>query len=87
MSKVEDVIKEREVAHGPYAPKADFIQGIKDVIRVTPSWSRMNGAQKESLDNIVQKMGRILYGDASLPDHWVDIAGYATLAVDEFPDE
>jgi hypothetical protein len=36
----------------------------------------------ESLDMILHKIGRIVAGDAAFKDHWVDIAGYATLVAD-----
>jgi hypothetical protein len=31
---------------------------------------------------IVHKIGRIVNGDPDVTDHWVDIAGYATLIAD-----
>lgn len=40
----------------------------------------------EALDMICHKLGRIIAGDASFKDHWVDIAGYATLVADRVPD-
>ena len=36
----------------------------------------------EALDMILHKIGRIVAGDATFKDHWVDIAGYATLVAD-----
>jgi len=35
--------------------------------------------QWEALEMIVHKIGRIVNGDPDVTDHWVDIAGYATL--------
>lgn len=35
--------------------------------------------QCEALDMIQHKIGRILSGNPNEPDHWHDIAGYATL--------
>jgi hypothetical protein len=34
---------------------------------------------RESLDMISNKIARIVNGNPSEPDHWIDIAGYATL--------
>jgi len=36
----------------------------------------------EALDMILHKIGRIVAGDATFKDHWVGIAGYATLVAD-----
>jgi hypothetical protein len=38
--------------------------------------------QWEALEMIVHKMGRIVNGNPDVVDHWVDIAGYATLVAD-----
>ena len=38
--------------------------------------------QWEALEMIVHKMGRIVNGNPDVVDHWVDIAGYATLIAD-----
>lgn len=37
----------------------------------------------EALDMICHKIARILAGDPNEPDHWHDIAGYATLVEKE----
>jgi len=44
----------------------------------------LTNQQKESLEMILLKCGRILSGDPSFADHWDDIAGYAKLANKEF---
>lgn len=38
--------------------------------------------QAESIDMILHKIARILVGDSNYIDNWIDIAGYATLAVE-----
>jgi hypothetical protein len=38
--------------------------------------------QWEALEMIVHKIGRIVNGNPDVTDHWVDIAGYATLIAD-----
>lgn len=38
--------------------------------------------QWEALEMIVHKIGRIVNGNPDVVDHWVDIAGYATLIAD-----
>ena len=48
--------------------------------RVQLNKGPLSDTQKESLEMIVHKIGRILAGDPSFQDHWDDIAGYAKIA-------
>lgn len=80
---IDELIKSRENTHGDYAQKAEFIQLSKEAIRINTDLSYV---QKESLDNIIQKIGRIVYGDDECKDHWDDIAWYATLAAKQIED-
>jgi hypothetical protein len=75
----ETLLNEREKTHGPYSLKARIIQRMKEVMRDNTNWDRLSDTQRESLDMIVHKIGRILSGDANHADHWDDIAGYAKL--------
>lgn len=79
---VEAIIAEREKTHGSFSSKARFIQVIKDVIRDPAGYDDLHPAQREALDMIAVKIGRILYGDPNEPDHWLDIAGYASLVAE-----
>ena len=74
------VIKEREKTHGPYSEVALTAQRLKIILHSTPGWQKMTDQQRESLDMICSKIGRITAGNADERDHWVDIAGYAELA-------
>jgi len=40
----------------------------------------MNNAQKEALDSMASKFGRLGSGDPNFRDHWDDISGYSTQA-------
>jgi hypothetical protein len=75
----EKLLEERAKTHGPYEVKAEIIQRMKGLMRYYEGWDRLSDEQRESLDMIVHKIGRILSGDPSHPDHWNDIAGYARL--------
>jgi hypothetical protein len=81
MMSTEALLNEREKTHGPYEVKADIIQNLKEIMRSYTGWSRLSPPQRESLDMIAHKIGRILSGDPYHPDHWDDIAGYAKLAL------
>jgi hypothetical protein len=79
MAEILSLLAEREKTHGPYAVKAEIIQELKRVMGSYPGWHSLNDVQKESLDMIVHKIGRILSGDPNCKDHWDDICGYAKL--------
>jgi hypothetical protein len=44
-----------------------------------PGYTKLSADQRESLDMIQHKIGRILCGDPDYADSWHDIAGYAML--------
>ena len=75
----EEIIAEREKTHGPYSKKARIIQELKEIMHGSAGWHALSDVQKESLDMIVHKIGRVLSGDPNHADHWDDIAGYAKL--------
>lgn len=78
-------LSSKERMHGVYKETSAMSQSIKDVFRSGKNWSNLNDAQRESLENIAIKLSRLLTGNAQHRDHWDDIAGYATLAVDNAP--
>lgn len=79
-SALDDVLDARSV-YGSFKDKAEWIQAGKLACRGTPSWNEISAAEKEALDNILQKMGRILFGTEYVADNYIDIAGYSTLVV------
>ena len=84
MSRVNDILKERQSTHGCFATGAEIMQRLKFTARNTPSYQdKLSDSQREAVDMILHKVGRILNGNPNEPDHWNDIAGYATLVADE----
>jgi hypothetical protein len=79
---VTQVLVERGKDYGDYASKAQFIQGVKYLMRSSPSWEAMDADMRESMEMIAHKMGRVVYGDSNYADSWIDIAGYAKLVAD-----
>ena len=79
---VEQVLAERGEDYGDYASKAQFIQGVKHLMRSSPSWQAMDADMRESMEMIAHKMGRTLYGNPTHKDNFLDIAGYAKLVAD-----
>lgn len=78
------LLAERQKTHGDYGRHACVTQAIKRVFQAPglPGALALDDSQKESLDMIAHKIGRILAGDPNHEDHWRDIAGYATLVAD-----
>lgn len=79
---VTQVLEERGNDYGDYASKAQFIQGVKYLMRTSPSWEAMDADMRESMEMIAHKMGRTLYGNPTHKDNFLDIAGYAKLVAD-----
>lgn len=79
---IERVLAERGEDYGDYASKAQFIQGVKYLMRTSPSWEAMDADMRESMEMIAHKMGRTLYGNPTHKDNFLDIAGYAKLVAD-----
>lgn len=75
----QETIEQREATHGDYRLQASAAQALKDIMRASPGWEAMTPAAKESCDMIAVKLSRVVNGSPDEPDHWTDIAGYATL--------
>ncbi len=80
---IGNLLATREQTHGDYRTKADTIQSLKRRMRCPDGWDNLTPYQRESLEMIASKIGRILHGNADEIDHWQDIAGYAMLVVRE----
>ena len=76
------VLDERGSRYGTFIKHAIITQRIKAVMADTPNWIALNDDMTEALEMIAIKIGRILNGDPSYVDSWVDIAGYAQLVAD-----
>lgn len=76
------ILAERGTRYGVFASHAQITQDLKDCMRETPNWNALEFDQKEALEMIAHKIGRILNGDPNYADSWVDAAGYATLVAD-----
>lgn len=84
---VEELIAERGNRYGKFKDGAEIMQSLKDTMRDVDGWNNLTASQKEALDMIQHKIGRILNGDPTYDDSWKDIAGYATLIVNELNGE
>ena len=80
---IQATLDERGKRYGEFPMHARITQGIKDAVRIGPGWDRCDDALREALDMIAHKMGRIANGDPWYEDSWVDLIGYATLALQQ----
>jgi hypothetical protein len=81
MSITDRILSEREQTHGLFREVAGYSQAIKNVMRTSCNWTRLDVAQAQALEVIADKVARILCGDPSFLDHWQDGAGYFELVV------
>jgi len=87
MPPVPDVnatLDTRAQSYGKFKDGAALMQSIKRSMSEHAAKHNKFFAddQWEALEMIVHKIGRIVNGNPDVVDHWVDIAGYATLIAD-----
>ena len=83
MNTIDATLAERGARYGEYVDHARITQALKDVMRAEPKWVKLAAHQKETLEMLAHKIGRILNGDPDYHDSWHDIVGYAKLSADE----
>ena len=84
-NEISKILQERGARYGEFKDHARISQMFKAVAR-TPLRKRgvrLSDAHNEALDMICHKLARIVNGDPNHKDSWADIAGYATLVVNE----
>lgn len=79
-----DLLAERQKTHGDFYDVAMTAQTLKDAMRRGKNWKILDDTQRETLEMIASKIGRILAGNPHEPDHFRDIAGYAQLIVNAY---
>ena len=76
----KDLLNERKTTHGDFAKHAECTQSLKrEIFRHGVEFTDM---EREALECIALKIGRMIAGDPHFKDHWADIAGYAQLVAD-----
>jgi len=74
------VLSERQQTHGDFKTNAEISQTLKNIFS---GYTIHNPVHREALDMIAVKLSRILSGQPHHADHWLDISGYALLAVEQ----
>lgn len=83
VNTIEAVLGDREKTHGSFKTHALYTQQLKRVAHGSHKWEALSDEQKESIDMILHKIGRIINGNPNVKDHWTDISGYSTLVEKE----
>lgn len=73
------LIDSRQGTHGEFNENSRATWEIVRALQAERNWSVLPDNMKHALYMIAHKMGRIVAGNPEEPDHWDDIAGYATL--------
>jgi hypothetical protein len=77
--ELQETLAARKSRYGDFTDHARVTQALKDICRNAPSWGQMTPVQREGLEMIMHKVGRMLCGDPNYADTPHDIAGYARL--------
>ncbi len=84
---IAETLKDRGSKYGPFTGHAEITQALKKEMKLRDGWARLSQDQREALEMIAHKIGRILNGDPDYADSWRDIAGYAELVNKRLEDE
>lgn len=76
---VEQTLVERGTRYGAFSEHARITQNIKAAMIDSRNWQRLSDDQREALEMVAHKVGRILNGDPDYIDSWHDISGYVQL--------
>jgi predicted GTPase len=79
-----EILAERGKRYGTFEGHAKITQTLKVYMQRhnRDKWDCLTDDQREALEMIAHKIGRILNGDPDYEDSWRDIAGYAQLVAD-----
>ena len=87
MSEIHDLLNERGNRYGEFKTHAEVTQKIKEALFSGASFAYLDYDQKEALEMVAHKLGRIVNGDPNYLDSWVDIIGYTQLVLDRLKND
>jgi len=76
---IDNTLEERGKNYGDFIGHAVITQEIKRAMKHGANWNIMEEDQREALEMIAHKIGRIINGNPNYADSWHDISGYARL--------
>ena len=78
---IEKILVERGGRYGAFPDHAVISQAIKNAMSRSPNWANLAPDQREALEMVAHKVGRILNGNPDYVDSWTDIVGYTQLVI------
>jgi hypothetical protein len=84
---LKQILQERGSRYGPFTTHAEISQNIKRAIFKYKTRKELSADKIEALEMIAHKIARIINGDPEYVDSWEDIAGYATLVVNNLKEK
>ena len=84
VTSVDTVLSDRAKDYGKFIEGAEIMQMLKRLVHnyIEDRQTPLAFDQREAIDMIIHKLGRIINGNPDKVDHWTDIAGYATLVAE-----
>ncbi|WP_353247302.1 DUF6378 domain-containing protein, partial [Limnohabitans sp.] len=81
---VDETLDNRAQDYGKFIEGAEIMQMLKRIVHnyIEARGTKLAFDQREAIDMIIHKLGRIINGNPDKVDTWVDIAGYAKLVAD-----
>ena len=76
---IDATLAERGSRYGDFMGHATITDDIKQAMQRSKNWAKIAPDQREALDMVAHKIGRILNGDPDYVDSWHDICGYVRL--------
>ena len=68
--------------HGEFGLAATLASGLKERIHYAAGDDRLDPVSRETLDQIMSRIARIVYGESEHRKHWEDIIGFARARLD-----
>jgi len=81
---IDETLDNRAQDYGKFIQGAEIMQMLKRIVHnyIEARGTKLAFDQREAIDMIIHKLGRIINGNPDKVDTWVDIAGYAKLVAD-----
>lgn len=76
-TNIDEILIERGSRYGEFKRHAEITMALKRVVALYGQ--HLADDQREALDMVMHKVGRILNGDPNYPDSWIDMSGYPKL--------
>lgn len=86
-ASIAETLAEREAQYGSFSGSARIAQELKAVMANSPNWAGLKPDQREAMEMIASKLGRILNGYPDHIDSWHDMAGFSQLVANRLSHE